>query len=105
MKFNELLNKALTNGDSYSLLGKLMSIASVILASTVACEREFRKMNVIENSFMSSITAQSLNDLMLISLNGPSVEEFNPSKALDHWCFSAKGMRHLHGQKVQQVVQ
>jgi hypothetical protein len=22
---------------------------------------------------------------MLISLNGPSVEEFNPSKAVDHW--------------------
>jgi hypothetical protein len=36
-------------------------------------------MNVIKNNFRSSLTAQSLKDLMLISLNGPSVEEFNPS--------------------------
>jgi hypothetical protein len=41
-------------------------------------------MSVIKNNFRSSMTAQSLNDLMLISLDGPSVEEFNPSKAVDH---------------------
>jgi hypothetical protein len=38
MKFNELLNKVLTNGDRSPVLGRLISIVSVILASTVAYE-------------------------------------------------------------------
>jgi hypothetical protein len=36
------------------------------------------------------MAAQSLNNLKLRSLNGPSVEEFNPANAVDHWYFSAK---------------
>jgi hypothetical protein len=38
MKLNKLLNKVLTSGDRFPTLGKLISIVSVILASTVACE-------------------------------------------------------------------
>jgi hypothetical protein len=41
-------------------------------------------MNVVMNHFSSSMTAQSLNDLILIILNGPSVKEVNPSKAMNH---------------------
>jgi hypothetical protein len=46
--------------------------------STVACERGFSKMKATKNKFRPLMTAQSLNDLMLVSANGPSVEEFNP---------------------------
>jgi hypothetical protein len=84
MKFNELLNKVLTSGDRSPVLGRLISIVSVILASTVAYERGFSKMSVVMNHFSSSMTAQSLNDLILISLNGPSMKEVNPSKAMNH---------------------
>jgi hypothetical protein len=38
MKLNKLSNKVLTSGDRFPTLGKLISIVSVILASTVACE-------------------------------------------------------------------
>jgi hypothetical protein len=100
MKCNELLNKVLTNGDRLPLLVKFIPKVSVIPTSTVACECGFSKLNVIKKNFRSSMTAQSLNYLMLISLNWQSVEEFNPSKAVDHWYFSAKSMRrHLHGHK------
>jgi hypothetical protein len=45
------------------------------------------------------MTAHSLNDLLVISLNGPSLEEFNPSEIVDHWYFSAKTSTNLHEHK------
>jgi hypothetical protein len=92
-KCKKLLNEVVTNRDKFPLSGKLISIVSVIPAPTVALKQGFSKMSVNKNNFKLSMRAQSLNDLMLISVKGSSAEEFNPSNTMDQWHLNAKSMR------------
>jgi hypothetical protein len=42
---------------------------------------------------------EALCDLMMCNMNGPSVKEFDPTKAVNQWYFSSKTTRHVHGHK------
>jgi hypothetical protein len=42
---------------------------------------------------------EALCDLMMWNMNGPSVKEFDPTKAVNQWYFSSKTTRHVHGHK------
>jgi hypothetical protein len=42
---------------------------------------------------------EALRDLMMCNMNGPSVEEFDFTKAVNQWYFSSKTTRNVHGHK------
>jgi hypothetical protein len=73
----KVLGKGMKFNDRLSLLGKFISIVSVIPASTVACERGFSKTNVIKNNFRSSVAAQwrnsTLQRLWTTGISAPNV--------------------------------
>jgi hypothetical protein len=55
-------------------------------------------MHLVKNKFQSSMQEEALYDLMCY-MNGPSVKEFYPTKAVNQWYFSSKTTRHVHGHK------
>jgi hypothetical protein len=42
---------------------------------------------------------EALCDLMMCNINGPSVKEFDPTKAVSKWLFSSKTTRYVHGHR------
>lgn len=95
----DLLGKAMSHGERFPVLLKLLKIASVLPVSTASCERGFSQMNLIKNKFRSCLETESLDDLMMVNLNGPPLPQFKPTKAIDKWYFSAKTTRHVQGHK------
>ncbi|KAJ8890975.1 hypothetical protein PR048_010484 [Dryococelus australis] len=95
----DLLGKAMSNGDRFPVLLKLLKVASVLPVSTASCERGFSQMNLVKNKLRSSLETESLDDLMMVNLNGPPLPLCIPSDAIDKWYFSAKTTRHVQGHK------
>ncbi|XP_040177111.1 zinc finger protein 862-like [Rana temporaria] len=98
-KLCELLDLSLSNTDRFPVLGNLLSIVSVLPVSTACCERGFSLMNLVKNKFRSLMQQESLGDLLMTNMNGPSVKDFDPVKAIDHWYSNCKRTRHIHGHK------
>ncbi|KAJ8410071.1 hypothetical protein AAFF_G00211120 [Aldrovandia affinis] len=61
-----------------------------ILELAAQCERGFSGQNCIKNSTRSCLGVSTTEDLMRISLEGPSVEEFDPTPAVDRWLTSKR---------------
>jgi hypothetical protein len=98
-KLTELLELALSNNERFPVLGELLSIVCVLPVSTMCCERGFNLMNLVEKKFLSSMQEEALCDLMMWNMNGPSVKESDPTKAVNQSYFSVKTTRHVHGHK------
>ncbi|MEE6461244.1 hypothetical protein FKM82_001240 [Ascaphus truei] len=88
-----LLDKAISMNKQFPLLSKLLSIVAVLPVSSVACERGFQLMNMIKNKFTSSEEADSLNDLLMVNTNGPSLVDFDPTRSVDNWYSNTVGSR------------
>nr|CAD7195983.1 unnamed protein product [Timema douglasi] len=43
-----------------------------------------------QGSYRNSIKSETLDDFLIVSLNGPSVSEFDPTAVIDKWYFSAE---------------
>lgn len=95
LPLHDLFDKAISMNDRFPLLSKLITIIAVLPTSTASCERGFSIMNLLKNKFRSSLQTDSLNHLMMINMNGPSLEDFNPQKSVEHWYFQTKGYRHV----------
>jgi hypothetical protein len=98
-KLNELLDLALANDNRFPTVGVLLFTLSLLPVSTVCRERGFRRTNLVENNFISSLQPQILSELMMIKMSGPSLTEFNREKAVDQWFLSSKTSRHVNGHK------
>nr|XP_033476284.1 zinc finger protein 862-like [Epinephelus lanceolatus] len=72
---------------------ELVKIMLVLPISAAQCERGFSAQNWIKNSTRSSLAVSTTEDLMRISLEGPSVEEFDPTPAVDCWLTSKRTRR------------
>jgi hypothetical protein len=51
----------------------------------VCCERGFNLMHLVKNKFRSSMQEEALCDLIMWNMNGPSVKESDPTKAVNQW--------------------
>ncbi|KAK0144423.1 Zinc finger protein 862 [Merluccius polli] len=96
-KTNTGLWQMLLTKDSYKQEYKnileLVKIMLVLPISAAQCERGFSAQNRIKNSTRSSLAVSTTEDLMRISLEGPSVEEFDPTPAVDRWLTSKRARR------------
>lgn len=56
-------------------------------------------MNLIKTNLRSSMSQTTLNSLMRIYSDGPSLKDFDPTSSILTW-LSCPGQRHLSGHKI-----
>ena len=61
--------------------------------STACCERGFSAMKRVKNDWRSSLSSTSLNSILRIVIDGPSVNDFCPNSALETWWESSQRSR------------
>ena len=62
----------------------LLSITMTISCGTCECERGFSCMNRQKTNEKISMSNDTLNNVMLISVNGPDISEFDVVRAVDN---------------------
>ncbi len=72
-----MANLALKHSDVYPAAAEAAGRLLVAPVSTVDCERGFSKQNVVKTCLRNSMSLSTLNHLMRISIDGPSLKSFN----------------------------
>ena len=67
--------------DMFPNLSKLATIAALVPVSTAECERSFSAMNRIKTELRNRLKTTTLSCLMRISIEGPSVSDFDYERA------------------------
>lgn len=62
-----------------------MKALNILPTSTADCERGFSDMNLTITDLRTSLNIENVSDLMFISINGPSVADFNPRPYVNIW--------------------
>lgn len=62
-----------------------MKALNILPTSTADCERGFSDMNLTITDLRTSLNIENVSDLMFISINGPSVVDFNPLPYVKIW--------------------
>ncbi len=78
------------NGNDMDCMLILLKLMMTISSSTCACERGFSCMNMQKTNTKISMSNDTLNDIIVISVNGPSITEFDAIQAVDNWIASGK---------------
>ena len=63
----------------------LIQLLFSLPASNGKLERAFSEVNVIKTSKRNLLTNESLDDLLLLSIEGPPLQDFSPDPAIDLW--------------------
>ena len=66
-------------------LTKLASIGLLLPMSSVDCERGFSALSRVKTDMRNRLTNSMLNHLLMLSIEGPSPEEFPYDRACDRW--------------------
>jgi hypothetical protein len=61
---------------------KFLRLVKVLLAASR--KRGTDDTNIVKNNFRSSLRASSVNDLMMMSMNGSSLEYFDTTRSIEH---------------------
>ena len=98
MVFRDLL---LLPPESFKNFLSLIKIMMTISMSTAVVERGFSHMNIVKSSTRTLLGNDTINNLLEIKLNGPSITDFNPEPAILHWLDNVKRKRHIDGHKTK----
>ena len=71
----------------------LVEIPLVLPISAAQCERAISAQNRIKNDSRSCFGGQTLEELMRISVEGPSLANFDPETAVKAWFQTSKRVR------------
>ena len=71
----------------------LVNIMLTISPSTAECERGFSAMNKIKIESRTSMSQDTLKNLMRISSDGPNLIEYNVTDSVVHWMNSSMGYK------------
>ena len=63
----------------------LEEILTVLPISSAACERSFSQMNLQQTSVRNRMLVDSISNLLMISINGPSLNNWNARKYVISW--------------------
>lgn len=80
----------LLHGQTLPSFSILSSIALVMCVTSVECERSFSAQNRLKVKYRSSLSPVKLDVLLKISLLGPSLDQFDPSQAVNTWLKNKK---------------
>ena len=64
--------------------------------STAIVKRGFSHMNIVKSATRTSLGNNSLNDLLEIKINGPSLASFKADQAIIHWLDKVNGKRRMN---------
>nr|CAD7586820.1 unnamed protein product [Timema genevievae] len=67
---------------------QILTFCAVLPMSTDSCERGFSCHNRFKMAYRNSLKIETLDDLPRISVNEPSLSEFDPTFAIDKWDFT-----------------
>lgn len=79
----EIMLTKLPYKDDFKNLLHLVEIMLVQPISAVQCERAISTQNRVENSIRVTLGSSTLDDLIQITAEGPSAEEFHPAPVVD----------------------
>ena len=71
-------------------LRKLVDLLKVLPVSSAECERGFSQMNLHHTSGRNRLLVSSVNNLLMVSVNGPPIHAFNAEKYVISWLKSGK---------------
>ena len=71
----------------------LAEIVLILPMCTACCERGFSAVKRIKNDWRSCLAVNVLDHLLRITLEGPTVDDFEPEKAIQHWWESGEHSR------------
>jgi hypothetical protein len=69
----------------YPTISTLVRICLIIPVSNANVERVFSQHKLIKTRLRNQMTIQTLNDHLMVVLNGPPIQLFNFEKAFEHW--------------------
>lgn len=69
----------------YPVVGYLGRRLLVLPVSTVDCERGFSRQNLIKTDLRNSLKIESLSNIMMIAIEGPTSESFPFEDAFNKW--------------------
>ncbi|XP_060842821.1 E3 SUMO-protein ligase KIAA1586-like [Rhopalosiphum padi] len=70
---------------SRNVFSSFMKALNILPTSTADCERGFSDMNLTITDLRTSLNIENVSDLMFISINGPSIADFNPRPYIKIW--------------------
>ena len=82
---NEEIYWKILQNISFQNISKFLKISLTLPLSSVQCERSFSRMNLIKTDLRTLLEEWTLDDLMLISMNGVEVDKADFRKAVDNW--------------------
>ena len=80
----------------------LIKIMMTVSMSTAVVERGFSHMNLVKSSTCTLLGNDTMNNLLEIKLNGPSIKDFDPDPAIIHWLDDGQRKRHIGGHKTKE---
>jgi len=84
----DIFSYILSNADyksGFEGILELMKIYTALPLSNAEVERGFSAMNRVKNDLRNRLSVGKLEDLMMITLNGPEVKDWNPLEAFNFW--------------------
>ena len=69
----------------FPLVAKLLTHALVLPVSTADCERCFSTMKRVKTDLRNRMSTQTLDKLLRIRIEGPTISEFNFNEAVQEW--------------------
>ena len=81
------------NKELYPMLVKLDKFGMILPVNTAACERHFNPLKLIKADLRNRLNQNTLDNLMLIAMEGSAPEDFSYEEALKHW--SKQGKRRI----------
>jgi hypothetical protein len=71
-------------------LAEFVNLLKVLPISSAACERGFSQMNLHNTSVRNRLAVERVNDLLMLSINGPPLTVWNATKYVIAWLKSGK---------------
>ena len=72
-------------GKEYAQALGLFDLILTIPATSMACERDFSHMKLIKSDRRTLMSEKTLSISLMIKLEGPTIQEFNPDRAIELW--------------------
>ena len=66
-------------------LKQLLHCLDIMPVSSAECERGFSQMNLYHTSGRNRLSVNSVNDLLMVGINGPPLEAWNADKYVISW--------------------
>ncbi|XP_053235645.1 zinc finger protein 862-like [Podarcis raffonei] len=70
---------------SYINICKVLNFLRVLPLSTAECERGVSQLNLVKTDSRKRLLATTIDDLLMIKMNGPDLEVFNAANAVNLW--------------------